>query len=406
MPAHRTRRWSTAELAVMRERYPQGGSQAVMPHLTDRSWHAVYVMANKMGLHCPPALSNAHAPRPKLRGADLEEAIRLREQEHWSFARIGERFGIAETSATNAVMIALCTRQGFTPAQRDRRGCLTDEGRARLRYALKKGLKGIDIMLRLGVSAACVAEQRRRYNAELKAGGKALLPPPGGGERYSGVAVSRAKHAEAEQLFLQGLGTSKVHERTGVSKTSCTRIRTRLIRRLRRKGECLPGCDAQGFRRVQFEGSRFVTEEQKQLLRAMLLDGQPVSRAARQLAVGAISAYQIRDALAAELAARGETLPVAEWRKGHRQPKSREAHWPPSGSREIYAFRELLRTLPFDEAKARWRADHRASQLAEEQRPKSFEEQLARVAAGEVRLVTVQPRAHLEPRGGTDRHAA
>lgn len=124
-------------------------------------------------------LKTAHrnpAPRPRLGGENLDEAIRLREVENWSFSAIGTHFGICEASACNAVTIALCVRRGYRPAERDQHGRLTAEGIERLRYALKKGYKGIDIQLRLGVSAACVSEQRRRYNRELLARGKAALP--------------------------------------------------------------------------------------------------------------------------------------------------------------------------------------------------------------------------------------
>ena len=162
-------------------------------------------------------MTTAHrssAPKSRLQGEALDEAVRLREVENWSFSAIGKHFGVCEASASNAVTTALCVRRGYRPAERDQHGRLTVEGIERLRYALKKGLKGIDIQLRLGVSAACVSEQRRRYNRELLARGKALLPPPGGGQAYSGARLSPAKRKQVEQLFLQGLGTQKIAERT------------------------------------------------------------------------------------------------------------------------------------------------------------------------------------------------
>lgn len=396
MPARRTPRFTPEELAILREHYPLRGA-AVAELLPGRSVHAIRVKASRLGLHVPPARSNAHSPKPKLSGDDLEQAIRLREDEGWSFERIGAHFGVAEAAATNAVLIALCPRKGFTAAERDHRGCLTEAGMERVRYALKKGLKGVDIQLRLGVSASCVAEQRRRYNAELKARGKAPLPAPGGGDAYSGVKLSRDRKSEVEALFMQGLGTLKVSERTGVSKTSCTRIRARLVRRLRRKGEVLPGCDAKGRRHVQAESARFVTDGQRQALRALLLDAVPVARAAKLCAIGACSAYRIRDALAAELAREGQALPEPQWRTGPRRKSAQDRYWPPDGTKEIYAFRALLRTMPFDEAKARWRADRREEHLAELRRPRTFEEQLARVAAGELGITAALPRQHLEP---------
>jgi uncharacterized protein YdaU (DUF1376 family) len=109
----------------------------------------------------------------------------------------------------------------------------------RLRWCLKKGMKGVEIQLRLGVTASCIAEQRRRYNRELKENGKALLPPAGAGAAYSGLKLSREKKREVEAQFLEGFGTAKVAATSGVSKTSCTRIRNCLIRKLKRDGMAL-----------------------------------------------------------------------------------------------------------------------------------------------------------------------
>lgn len=392
MPAHRTPRWTAAELAVLCEQYPVHGID-IAAQLPGRSWQSIYVMASKLGLK-----SGRHgtARKSKLQGDDLEEAIRLREEDHWSFARIGARLGVAEASACNAVLIALCTRKGFTPAERNPHGRLTEAGRERIRLALKKGWKGVDIQLKLGVSAACVAEQRRRYNRELKERGKVLLPPPGGGQSYSGVKLTRAKRAEVEALFLEGLGTLKVSERAGVSKTSCTRIRNRLVRRLRKRGDTLPGCDLKGVRHVQVESSRFIADEQKQALRTMLLDRVPVRRAAELLAIGLCSAYRIRDVLAAELAERGEVLPKPIL--PGRVRRAVDPDWPPHSAKDIYAFRELLHTMPsFDDAKVHWRRTRKAERVVEAQRPKTFEEQLELVAAGKLRLAPAMPRKHLEP---------
>lgn len=396
----RTPRWTAPELALLRAHYPAEGIE-VAARLPGRTWAAIHVKAHKLGLSTTHL---AHAPRPKLSGPDLEVAIRLREEQHWSFARIGAKFGIAESSACNAVLIALCPRRGYTPAERDPKGRLTPAGRDRLRYALKKGLKGIDIQLRMGVSAACVAEQRRRYNRELKAAGKAVLPPPGHGEAYSGVKLSRAAKAQVEELFLTGLGTLKVSTRTGVSKTSCTRIRTRLIRRLRRQGQVLPGCDASGTRHLTMLSAAFVTPEQLRLLRAALRQGVPVLRAARTYAIGTSKAYQLRDQLQAELAARGEVLP-APIRAG-RVPAGHfdQPHWPPQGPALLYAFRKLLQTLPFDQARDHWleqqdsqRAADRQTVRAAEPAPLTFEQQLARVASGQVGLIQTAPRPFRDP---------
>jgi hypothetical protein len=269
--------WTQEELAVLTEIYPAAGLNGVADVLSERSWSAIYVMANRLRLQAPLTA----APKTKLSGPRLEEAIRLREVEGWAFARIAVHYGIAETSASNAILIALCPRKGFTPAERDDKGRLLPRGIERLRWMLKKGLKPVDIQLRLGLSAGRIAEERRRYNADLKAAGKALLPPPGNGERYSGARISRDVLKQVESLLLTGLGTPKVADRTGVSKVHCQRVRAKLLARLKRRGQTIPGCDANGRRVRLFENAAMIPDTAKQALRALLLDRVPVRRAAR-----------------------------------------------------------------------------------------------------------------------------
>lgn len=400
MSIRKTARWSAHELALLRAHYPSEGSR-IVARLPGRSRHAIQVKAYKLGLETTH--TNA-APTARLQGLALEEAIRLRETEKWSFAAIGRHFGICEASACNAVTIALCVRRGYRPAERDQHGRLTPAGIERLRYALKKGFKGVDIQLRLGVSAACVSEQRRRYNRELLSRGKAPLPPPGGGQAYSGVKLTSAQRKQVEACFMLGLGTAKTAERTGVSRTSCIRIRDRLVRRLRRKGEALPGCDAAGVRHVHAESTRFITDEQRHLLRAMLFDRVPVRRAAYELVIGTSSAYRIRDALSAELAREGRSLPSPRLPGRIRAQPMPDPFWPPANPKEIFAFRRLLQTMSFAEAKAHWRQSLREARRAERaeaenaKRHLTFEEQLARVASGDVGITRNFVRHHLEPK--------
>lgn len=393
MPAHRTPRWTQAELAQLRVLYPAGGVGAVHAALPHRSIYAIHVKAHKLGLKCERIYD---APKAKLHGSALHEAIRLREEQDWSFARIGARFGLSEAGTCNAVLNALCVRRGFTPAQRDSGGHLTDQGRERLRLALKKGLKGVDIQLRLGISAGRIAEERRRYNRELKARGLAQLPPPGGGAAYSGVKLTRAQKAGVEALFMTGFGTAKIAAQLGVSKTSCTRIRTRLIRRLRQKGELLPGCDAGGVRRRTIESMARIHPAQRQSLREELLAGVPVIRAARHCAIGSCSAYQLRDELKAELAAHGKQFPATILPGRVPTGTFREEHWPPKGAAGIFAFRALLFSLgggaTLAEARDQWRrvrviepAEVKVRR-PEPSRIRTFEEQLALVASGKLGL--------------------
>jgi hypothetical protein len=398
MPAHRIPRWSSSELAVLREHYPALGGDCI-EHLPGRSWTSVVQKAHKLGLRCKKAVI---APTARLTGEALEEAIVLREQQQWSFARIGAKFGLSEAAVCNAVLIALCPRKGFRAAERSASGCLLPEGKARLRYALKLGLKACDIQLRLGLSAGRIAEERRRYNAELKAAGKALLPPPGRGTSYSGVAVPRSLKAEIEALFLQGLGTKKISERTGASHTTITRVRTRLIKRLRRKGETLPGCDASGKRHKASESVAYIHPENIRVLREQLLEGVPVRRAAWFAAVGASTAYRQRDLLAAELKAQGERLPTPRLPGRCRKPGYRDDPlWPPATAADLIAFRGMLVDgTSFEQAREGWRERRRAERQAAREKEltynRSFEEQLERIARGEIGISMAIPRAHLE----------
>lgn len=389
MPMPKAPPWTAEERAILAELYPSEGLNGVTDALPERSWAAIQQMAHKMGLKTAMV---GFAPKAKLQGERLAEAVRLREVEQWSFARIGATFGVSEAGACNAVMIELCVKSGHRPASRDQFGRMLPEEIDRLRMMLRKGLKGVDIQLRMGISASRIAEERRRYNRELKANGKALLPPPGGGEAYSGVKVSKAQRTEVERLFQQGLGTAKISERTGVSKTTCTRLRNRLVRRLGRKGLTLEGCDARGTRHTQSESARFITASQREALRKLLLDGWPVIRAARYVVIGGSSAYRIRDELAAELAMAGKPPMKPRLPGKSRDGLTVSPFWPPAGVRQIYAFRQLLATMSFDDAKAHWRQDRRAEAV----RPKTFEEQLAAVRAG-AKLITRQPIRKADP---------
>lgn len=344
--------WTKAEVALLSSTYPAAGLQASCDALPGRTWRAIQVKAHKLGLRSPVT---AHAPEPKLSGDRLEEAIRLREVEGWAFARIGAHFGVAESSACNAVLIALCPRKGFTPAERDEHGCMTPAGLERLRLMLRKGLKGVDIQLRLGLSASTIAEQRRRYAADLRARGKAPLPPAGGGEAYSGARVPREKVRQVEALLMTGLGGPKIANQVGVSKTNVQRIRGRLVKRLRRKGECLPGCDAAGRRIRILDHAAAVPAAAIAQFRLLLLDGIAVRRAAVLANMGGSKAYALRDDFAAELAARGEQLPpIRRLGRGQARAELARTSWLPSGRANMILYRTILRDCA-DEAEARRR---------------------------------------------------
>lgn len=354
--------WTREEIAILQDVFPREGINGAADALADRSWKAINTMASKFGIRSGKL---SDAPEPKLQGARLEEAIRLRQVERWSFARIGATFGVCEAAACNAVLIALCPRMGFTPAQRDEHGRLTPEGLERLRLMLKVGAKGVDIQLQLGVSAACVAEQRRRYATDLKARRKAPLPPPGGGAAYSGVKIPRSVKREIENLYLDGLGAQKIGEKTGVSRTSILRIKQGLVTRLRRQGRTLPGCDEKGVRRAAAkESSRYITAETIEELRRRLRERQPVLRIAREVGISSCSAYRLRDQYAAELGDVKLPKPILPGCT----KAARLAH------RSVVVARRQAEA-PRVEPKVE-------PTRIEPKRPLTFEEQLARVAAG------------------------
>jgi len=371
MPAHRNPRWTSSEVAILCEAYPKG-MKAAFEALPHRSVYSINLKAHRLGLKV--ANPHYHGRSYKLAGTDLEEALRLREA-GWSMLKIGAKFGVAECSASNAIIREQCIRGGYTPAERIN-GRLTPESRDRLRWMLKKGLKGVEIQLRLGVSAACVHNERERYNAELKAKGKAPLPPPGNGLRYSGVRVPKEKVKEAERLFLAGYGTLKVSQMAGVSKTVCTRIRGRLIKRLKTKGQILPGCDANGKRRVMREHARHVPEPAKAKLRQLILARVPIRRAASMCGIGASFAYKYRDELKAELG--GLPKPRLPGKTRPLQSELLRAQAIPN--EHMWRYRALVRELgDCDKARAALRAE-----ISETKRLTTFEQKLEAVARGEV----------------------
>lgn len=390
--------YAEAELDWLRANYAKLGARRSAAHL-GRSRQAIYVVAHRLGLHTRADLK----PRlPSLAGDDLEEAIRLREAGN-SFRTIGERFGICESAASNAVLMALGPRLGHRPAKRDAAGYLVPEEIERMRLMLRKGLKGVDIQLRMGVSAACVAEQRRRYQADLKARDKAPLPPPGNGERYSGARVLKADRKRVEELMMQGYGGPRASTMTGVSKTVCIRIRAALVKRLARKGECLPGCDITGRRLAQKDGLRQITPEQVAVLRRLLMDGIPVRRAGSIAGIGHCSAYRLRDQLNEERAAAGlPPIPRVYVNSTAQRRAARAAEWL-KNKQDLYRFRQLIREHGYDDAVAAMNEEilardqeERERRAADRNRPLSFEEQLERVRAG-AKISIRQPIRRADP---------
>ena len=381
MPRAKSPAWTGAEIAILDHVFPREGLNGASDALPDRSWTAINCMASKRGLKSPVV---GKAPEPKLQGERLEEAIRLREAEGWSFARIGATLGVCEASVTNAVLIALCPRKGFTPAQRDENGRLLPEGLERLRLMLRKGLKGVEIQLRLGVSAGCVAEQRRRYRADLKKRGKQALPPPGGGQAYSGVKLSREAKRAVEALLLEGYGAKKVTDRTGVSNTSIGRIRNRLIKRLAKAGKTLPGCDLKGRRTTQKESANRIPPAAIAEFRRLLVEERmSARRAGLHAGLGGSAAHHERRRML------DEGIVLASTRRLGRGPDSRRQTEAdrlfPTGKIAIIRYRNFAAEHGYPaavEMLRQQRAEKRQAEREAARRPRTFEEQLARVAAG------------------------
>lgn len=290
-----------------------------------------------------------------LHGEKLEQAVALYETGE-SMEAVARAVGMPCPTVQNGVMAALCVRRGYRPAERDENGYLTPASLDRLREMLRKGLKGTEIQLRLAISASSISNERRRYNADLKARGKRQLPPPGGGAMYSGARLTREQIKTVEALLQTGLGSKLVSDRVGVSSTSVIRIRARLVKRLARKGEVLAGCDRHGKRVKLVEVAHAIPDSAKAKLRQLILDRVPVSRAAKLANIGASSAYRMRDEIRAEMAARGEALlaPVKLGRLRAREVDFR-ASWLPGGRKNYVLHRQMLAACDGDETEARRR---------------------------------------------------
>lgn len=394
------KRWGAAEAAIIRRVYPQFGAAAVQAELAKqglppRSDQAIMQHAHKMGVACE---IRAQAPKLQMSVPEIAEAVRLHDSGK-SYCEIARQMNYAATTVSNAILIEEGKRRGFTPAERDHNGCLTEAGIKRVREMIRAGVKGVDIQMRCGVSAACVAEQRRKYARWCKINRITPPPPPGKGEAYAGAKVPREKVREVEALYLEGLGSKKINQRTGVSITTCSRIREKMVRRLKRKGQCLPGCDSTGQRRRQLESIRFIPDDVRAELRRLILDSVPVKRAALMVGMGMCSAYRERDALRAELAERGEELPKPKLpgRVRGKLPELRALEeWMPQGPDGMYRYRALVHAHGPEEARRilkAEKAEHLAQRIKDRAQPKrlTFEEQLARVASGTGLIANFKP---------------
>jgi hypothetical protein len=283
------------------------------------------------------------AKQMALHGSLLDRAVHLFDVDGLSMEAVAREIGMSAPTVQNAVYAALCAKRGHRPAERDDNGYLTTVGRDRLRELLRKGMKHVDIQIRLAVSAGTVSNERRAYSADLKLRGKRPLPLPNHGEAYSGLRITNAQSKEVEAHLLTGLGSTKVSVLTGVSKTVCVRIRLKLVARLKRKGELLAGCDANGRRVKLVDQAARVPDADIERFRALLLDQVPVKRAALMANIGSSSAYRLRDVFRAELASRGEELPgIKKLGRVHGPVADARATWLPKGRKNYVLYREKM----------------------------------------------------------------
>jgi hypothetical protein len=301
--------WTKRERRILEQHFATVGATGIQKQfLPRRSAQSIAVYASRLGLKGPGQGSH-EAPKNKLDGEALESAVAMREEDPpVAWEEIGRRLALNPATVMNGVCRIIAERNG-TAAERAPNGRLTDAGIKYVHELMLQGLTGNEIVDVAGISASAASRERRRYKRKLRKAGK-KLPPPKNGESYSGAKVPKEKKREVEALFIQGFGTLKIYERTHVSKTVCLRIRTKLVKRLARKGQCLAGCDLKGVRRRQKESARFVQPEQITELRELLLDRVPVSAAAKMVGMGGSNAYRERDRLKAELEERGEQLPA------------------------------------------------------------------------------------------------
>jgi transposase len=388
MPHPKAPEWTEDEIEVLRTVYVDQGLVAAMKLLPGRNDGSIHQKAHKLGL-------KTTAQRFPL-GSFMEiaeEAWHLRHEEKLSYASIGAELGVCEANATNAVLYAGCKRAGHRPIERSPGGKLLPEGRERLRLMFRKGWTHRKIQEWTGAPASMCSRERRRYAKELKAKGLAPLPAIGGGERYSGAKIAPAVKREVERLYLEGFGTAKITKMTGVSNTHCLRTRDRLIKRLKRQGKCLPGCDENGVRRVMREHSRRIPESSIAKFKKYIRDGETVARAARLAVIGRSSA----DKIVHQMIADGFVLRTKPWRGRDRQAKQLQSTQDIPGGRwgidryraAIHAGKTHLQAV--NEVRRDWEAKiaaeraefaERHAQQKKDRKPLSFEEQLAAVERG------------------------
>lgn len=372
--------WTRREETIV-ERFYARGVDEVAALLPNRTPAAIQIRAVKLGVagDTPAGLRQACA------GEDREAIIALHDQ-GMGYEAIARLLEVDAQSVTTAVLTIECKRAGFTPAERDAAGGLLPHEAERMYGYLRDGLPGVEIQRRMAVSASCVSHYRRR----LKRAGE-NPPPPGNGLRYSGSRIPDDVRSQVELHFMAGFGAAKVAELAGVQIGFAKKFRRKLVERLAARGECLPGCDASGRRVAVRESASFITDQQKIDLQWLWLHGWPVAPAAKHLRIGGSSAHKIIQTVKEQLVEQGKSFPKAL------PPARRPAlgHQPTPKARPIARPKRAAPIAAFPALKAATIIDPAA--LPEIARPApppprrrlSFEEQLARIAAGQAGIVPV-----------------
>lgn len=377
--------WTHREEEIVCRFYARGVEE-VAALLPGRTVEAIRQRAVRLGV----AGGTPAGLRQPCASEDRDAIIGLHDQ-GMGYEAIARILGVKPQAVSNAVLAIECERAGFTPAQRDAAGGLLRHEVERIRAFIREGLPNVEIQRRMAVSAPCVSNYRRR----MKQAGEAIAPA-GQGLRYAGTRYDNDVRLQVDHHFMQGYGAAKVADLAGVHVSFAKKRRRKLVESLARKGECLPGCDITGRRVAVKQSSRFVTDQQKVDLQWLWLNGWAVAPAARHLGIGGSSAHKIIQTVKEQLIAQGKPFPKTL--APHQRPQL--GHAAPPKAKPI-ALRP--RPAPVATMPALKRAPTviappppvTAAPLMPPPPPPrrrlSFEEQLARIAAGAGLVPTFKP---------------
>lgn len=377
--------WTHREEEIVCRFYDKGVGE-VAALLPGRTVEAIRQRAVRLGV----AGSTPAGLRKPCASEDREAIMGLHDQ-GMGYEAIARIVGVKPQAVSNAILAIECERAGFVPAQRDGAGGLIQQEVQRIRAFIREGLPNVEIQRRMAVSAACVSNYRRR----MKRSGEDIVPA-GKGLRYAGTRYGNDVRQQVDQHFMQGYGAAKVADLAGVHVSFAKKRRRHLVERLARKGECLPGCDITGRRIHVKQSSRFVTEQQKVDLQWLWLNGWAVSPAARHLGIGASTAHNIIRTAKDQLVADGKPFPrmLPQGKRpqlGHTPTSKAKGIAPRPRPSAVSAMPALKRAPTIIAAPCPPKPVVVAAPPPPPRRRLSFEEQLARIAAGAGLVPTFKP---------------